>query len=114
MTVKYARVLLVAAMFISGSGAVMAQSAAPAVAGSVPQLSAPVAAQTEAKHPNPIWQKYRAACAAELKTHCGDVERIKGERGRMRACLDTHRASLGKECLSALTERDAAAIAKKS
>lgn len=72
------------------------------------------AAQPDTNHSNPVWVKFRAACKADIAKHCGDVERVKGERGKMRACLHTHKTDLSADCKAAVAERDAAAQAKKS
>ena len=114
------RSAIAALILVAGSGLAMAQTAAtpaptaPAATAVAPAAAAPVAAQPEANQNNPAWQKFRAACAADVAKHCGDVERVKGERGKVRACLDTHKASLSTECSAALAEREAAAKAKKS
>ena len=107
----------------AGSSLAIAQTAAPttpatpaattAPAASPPTAAAP-AVQLDANQNNPVWVKFRAACKADIAKHCGDVERVKGERGKMRACLDTHKAELTADCSSAIVARDAAVAAKKS
>ena len=108
---------IAALILVAGSGLAIAQTAAPA-ATAVPAAVAPSAAapavQPDANQNNPVWVKFRAACKADLAKHCGDVERVKGERGKMRACLDTHKAELTADCSSAILARDAAVAAKKS
>jgi Cysteine rich repeat len=112
---------IAALVLVAGSSFAIAQTAAPAAPVTTPAAPAIVAptaavpaAQPEAHHNNPVWVKFRAACKADIAKHCGDVEKVKGERGKMRACLDTHKADLSADCKSAIVERDAAAQAKKS
>ncbi len=114
---------IAALILVAGSGLAIAQTAAPttpaapaattAPAAVAPSAAAP-AVQPDANQNNPVWVKFRAACKADLAKHCGDVERVKGERGKMRACLDTHKAELTADCTSAIVARDAAIAAKKS
>ena len=120
---------IAALVLVAGSSFAIAQTAAPAApanpaaaataAPSVAPNAAVPAAQPDANHCNPVWMKFRAACKADIAKHCGDVERVKGERvkgerGKMRACLATHKTDLSADCKAAVAERDAAAQAKKS
>lgn len=120
---------IAALVLVAGSSFAIAQTAAPAApanpaaaataAPSVAPNAAVPAAQPDANHSNPVWMKFRAACKADIAKHCGDVERVKGERvkgerGKMRACLATHKTDLSADCKAAVAERDAAAQAKKS
>ena len=109
---------------VAGSSFAIAQTAAPAApanpaatataAPSVAPNAAVPAAQPDTNHSNPVWVKFRTACKADIAKHCGDVERVKGERGKMRACLHTHKTNVSADCKAAVAERDAAAQAKKS
>ena len=111
-------------VLVAGSSFAIAQTAAPAApanpaatataAPSVAPTAAVPAAQPDAKHSDPVWVKFRVACKADIAKHCGDVERVNGERGKMRACLDTHKTDLSADCKAAVAEPDAAAQAKKS
>ncbi len=115
---------IAALVLVAGSSFAIAQTAAPAApanpaaaataAPSVAPNAAVPAAQPDTDHSNPVWAKFRAACKADIAKHCGDVERVKGERGKMRACLHTHKTDLSADCKAAVAERDAAAQAKKS
>ena len=110
---------IAALVLVAGSSFAIAQTAAPAApanpaaaataAPSVAPNAAVPAAQPDANHSNPVWVKFRAACKADIAKHCGDVERVKGERGKMRACLATHKTDLSADCKAAVAERDAAA-----
>ena len=115
---------IAALVLVAGSSFAIAQTAAPAApanpaaaataAPSVAPNAAVPAAQPDANHSNPVWMKFRAACKADIAKHCGDVERVKGERvkgerGKMRACLATHKTDLSADCKAAVAERDAAA-----
>jgi Cysteine rich repeat len=111
---------IAALVLVAGSSFAIAQTAAPAApanpaaaATAAPTAAAP-AAQPDADRSNPAWMKFRAACKADIAKHCGDVERVKGERGKMRACLDTRKTDLSADCKAAVAERDAVAQAKKS
>lgn len=115
---------IAALVLVAGSSFAIAQTAAPAApanpaaaataAPTVAPNAAVPAAQPDTDHSNPVWVKFRAACKADIVKHCGDVERMKGERGKMRACLHTHKTDLSADCKAAVAERDAAAQAKKS
>ena len=115
---------IAALVLVAGSSFAIAQTAAPAApanpaaaataAPTVAPNAAVPAAQPDTDHSNPVWVKFRAACKADIAKHCGDVERVKGERGKMRACLHTHKTDLSAACKAAVAERDAAAQAKKS
>ncbi len=118
---------IAALVLVAGSSFAIAQTAAPAApanpaaaataAPTVAPNAAVPAAQPDTNHSNPVWPvwaKFQAACKADIAKHCGDVERVKGERGKMRACLHTHKTDLSAACKAAVAERDAAAQAKKS
>lgn len=101
------------------TGIAIAQTTAPAVSGA-PTAQAPAVpaaitpeVQPSANH-NPAWVKYRASCKADIAKHYGEVERVKGERGKMRACLNSHQSDLSNECKAAIAEREAAEKAKKT
>ena len=108
----------IAALMLMASGTLtMAQTAVPAPAAPAASPAAPVTAvpaPAATEQNNPAWVKFRAACKADIAKHCGEVERVKGERGKMRACLETNKASLSSDCIAAIVERDAAVKAKKS
>lgn len=107
---------IAALVLVAGSSFAIAQTAAPAAPANpaAAATAAAPAAQPDANHGNPAWMTVRNACKADIDKHCGNVERVKGERGKMRACLDTHKADLSADCKAAVAERDAAAQAKKS
>lgn len=100
------------------SGVAMAQTASQPS----PVAPAPAAAVAPAKHDDAARGKFRAACGADIAKLCGDVkpvanatpEQIKENRSKMRACLTTNSAKLSADCKSVMTEREAAAAAKKS
>ena len=113
------RSTIAALMLMASGGLAMAQTATPAPAmpaatPTAPTAVAPAPALSDATKDNPAWVKFRSACKADIAKHCGEVERVKGERGKLRACLETNKASLSSDCTAAIVERDAAAKAKKS
>ena len=59
-------------------------------------------------------EKFRAACGADLKTHCATVQ-AKGEQGRgeMRSCIDANKVKFSATCQTAISDRDAARDARK-
>jgi hypothetical protein len=60
------------------------------------------------------FEAFRAACGADLKLHCGEVQRGSDEgRAAMRQCVETHKAKFAATCKAAITERDAAREARK-
>jgi hypothetical protein len=93
------------------------------LAQSAPQPAAPVAAAPAASQKggfadNPEakarFEKFRAACGADLQTHCAMVQRGSDQaRSEMRQCIETHKAKFSATCQTALTERDAARDARK-
>jgi hypothetical protein len=60
------------------------------------------------------WEKYRAACGADLQTHCATVARGT-EQGRteMRQCVEANKAKFSAGCQAAITERAAERAARK-
>jgi hypothetical protein len=60
------------------------------------------------------FEAFRAACGADLKVHCGDIQRDTDEgRAAMRQCVETHKAKFSVTCKTAIAERDAAREARK-
>jgi len=100
------------------SGVAMAQTAPQPS----PVAPAPAATAAPAKQDDAGRSKFRAACGADIAKLCGDIkpvanatpEQMKETRAKMRACLTTNSAKLSADCKSAMTEREAAAAAKKS
>jgi hypothetical protein len=100
-----------------------AQSSAQAPAAAQPSAAAPTV--TPAATPVPgspqqdpaaraRWEKFRAACGADLQTHCATVARgTEQGRGEMRQCIDTNKAKFSAGCVTALKERDAERAARK-
>lgn len=87
-----------------------AQQAAPvAAAPTASRGNGPQDPETKAR-----WEKFQAACGADLKTHCAGIERSaeKG-RGEMRQCIETNKAKFSATCQSAVNEREAARAARK-
>lgn len=109
---------------VAASTSAFAQTAtAPATAPAAkPAVTAPAATPAPAKTDDAARTKFRAACSADIAKHCGDVkpvanatpEQVKETRGKMRACLTSHKADLSKDCQAVMNEREAAAAAKKS
>lgn len=87
----------------------LAQTAPP----SAPSAAAPSSAPQRSQDPEAKarFEKFRAACSADLATHCASV--AKGERGEMRQCVETHKAKFSTGCQAAITERDANREARK-
>ena len=88
-----------------------AQTAAPAA----PSATAPAKSQTpDDPAAKARWEKFRAACGADLQTHCATV--VRGtEQGRadMRQCIETNKAKFSAGCQSAVAERAAERAARK-
>ncbi len=61
------------------------------------------------------FEKFRAACGADLDKHCGTIQRdqTKESRNGLRQCIETHKAKFSTACQTAVTERDAAREARK-
>jgi hypothetical protein len=60
------------------------------------------------------WEKFRAACGADLQTHCATVARgTEQSRGEMRQCIDTNKSKFSAGCITALKEREAERAARK-
>jgi hypothetical protein len=60
------------------------------------------------------WEKFRAACGADLQLHCATVTRgTEQGRNEMRQCIDTNKAKFSAGCVTALKERDAERAARK-
>jgi hypothetical protein len=75
--------------------------------------------QTETKAPptpeaKAAWQKLRAACAGDFQKFCSQIERGKGARGAVRACMQAHETELSPACRDARAERAAARAKGKS
>lgn len=116
------RRIFMSALLLAGTFSLTAnaQTAAPA-AGASP--AAPAAAATPAPHrgagaqdpeAKARWEKFQTACAADLKTHCGTIDRqAEGARGQLRQCIEANKAKFASECQSAVAERDAARAARK-
>lgn len=102
--------------------AAIAQTAVPSA--SVPAASgAPPVATPQRSDMSPEakarMEKFRAACGADLQTHCAAVQ-AKGEqaksdqgRGEMRTCIDANKVKFSMSCQAAITDRDAAREARK-
>jgi hypothetical protein len=113
--------VLAALIALSAPVAAFAQSApAPAAPG------ATVAAPTARSEPSPEEKaargKFRDACGVDIAKFCADAapvanatpDQMKGQRSKIRACLDTNKANLSTACKAVVVEREAAAAAKKS
>jgi Cysteine rich repeat len=59
-------------------------------------------AQTTAPAPTEAMAKIREACGPDVQKFCANVERAKG---KMRECLDSHKAELSPACVTARAER---------
>lgn len=92
---------------------VFAQSAAPTQPGAP---SAPAAAKPDiTPEMKARFEKFRAACGADLQTHCATVARgPDAGRAEMRQCVETNKAKFSAGCQAAIVERDAARDARKS
>lgn len=105
--------VLAAFVAIATSAAAFAQTATPPAA-------AP-ATTAAAKHEDGAGAKFRAACGADIAKLCGDVKPVadatadqkKESRGKMRACLTTHKAELSTGCKTVVDEREANIAEKK-
>jgi hypothetical protein len=89
-----------------------------APAPSAPPAAAAPAPQRQGMPDNPEakarFEKFRAACGADLKTFCATVERgTEQGRGEMRQCVEANKAKFSATCLNALAERDANREARK-
>ncbi len=93
-----------------------AQTAAPAAA---PSVAAPASKQTpgnpqEDPAARARMEKFRAACGADLQTHCGTIARgTEQSRTEMRQCIDTNTAKFSAACQAAVAERAADRAARK-
>lgn len=94
----------------AGQSAPQAAPAAPAaVTPSAPRGNGPQDAEAKAR-----FEKFQAACGADLKSHCAGIERS-AEKGRaeMRQCIETNKTKFSAACQSAVAEREAARAARK-
>ena len=115
------RIASIAALItlIALPGAAIAQSTPPAA--TPPAATAPAApgASTARSEMTPEMkaraEKFRAACGADLQTHCASVSRGTDQaRNDMRTCIDTHKVKFSATCQAAIVERDAARDARKA
>jgi hypothetical protein len=112
--------VLAALIALSAPVAAFAQSApAPAAPGAA---AAPAAKTEPSPEEKAARAKFRESCGADIAKFCADAapvanatpDQMKGQRSKMRACLDTNKANLSTACKAAVVEREAAAAAKKS
>jgi hypothetical protein len=103
---------LATAALLSWPLAAHAQTAAPAAA---PSVSAPAKSQIpEDPAAKARWEKFRAACGADLQTHCANSTRGTDQsRADMRQCIDTNKAKFSPGCQTAVAERAAERAARK-
>lgn len=92
-----------------------------AFAQSAPAPAAPPANAPAATKPDVTpemkarFEKFRAACGADLQTHCASVARGTDQtRGEMRQCIEANKAKFSAGCQAAITERDAARDTRKA
>jgi hypothetical protein len=60
------------------------------------------------------FEKFRAACGADLQTHCASVARgTEQGRAEIRQCIDANKTKFSAGCVTALKDRDAERAARK-
>jgi phosphate-selective porin len=118
--------VLAALIALSAPVAAFAQSAPTPAPAPAPTTGATAAAPAAKTEPSPEEKaaraKFRAACSADFAKFCADAmpvaggtpDQVRTQRGKMRACIDTHKAELSADCKAAVVDREAAAAAKKS
>ena len=110
-------ILAAVAVFATASAALAQTVPAPAA-----KAPAPAATAAQPKHDDGAREKFRQACGGDIAKLCGDAkpvanatpDQMKEARGKLRACLATHKAQLSADCKTAVVVREAAAQAKKS
>jgi hypothetical protein len=111
----FAATVMLAAL-TSGAVAQTANPTAPAVTA---PAAAPVAASTPQRQDmspeaKARYEKFRAACGADLQTHCAAIARGPDQsRGEMRQCIETNKTKFSASCQAAVAERDANREARK-
>ena len=106
---------------LAGLLALVSMGTANAQTATQPAPAAPATAAAPAKQDHGDRGKFRAACAADLTKHCGDIkpiagatpEQMKEQRSKIRVCLTSHKAQLSADCKAAVDEREASTAAKK-
>ena len=106
---RFAIATLIALTSVTNAASAQSPTAPTAAAAPVtaqrPDLSPEAKARAE---------KFRAACGADLQTHCATIVRgTEGSRGEMRQCIETNNAKFSASCQAAVTERDINRDARK-
>ena len=105
--------ILVAALALVPTLAVAQTAPAPTTPAPAAPAAAPAAAPQRTVDPEmkARFEKFRAACGADLATHCATV--AKGERGEMRQCVEANKTKFSAGCQAAIADRDAGREARK-
>jgi hypothetical protein len=96
----------------------LAQTASQPAASAQPGHSTAPSANAGGREMSPEararFEAFRAACGADLKAHCGEIQRGTDEgRAAMRQCVETHKVKFSATCQTAITARDSAREARK-
>jgi hypothetical protein len=93
--------------------AVFAQTAAPAPT-TAPAVTQQITKMPESPEAKARWEAFRAACGADLKTHCATVATgTEQSRTEMRQCIEANKTKFSASCQSAVAARDANREARK-
>jgi hypothetical protein len=113
-------VAMIVALCAPAAGFAQTAPAPAAAPAAVPP--APVAKAEPSEAEKAARAKFRAACSADVAKFCADAapvagatpEQMKGQRSKMRTCMETNKASLSADCKAAIVDRDVAVAARKS